>query len=238
MMASKKSHLSPSFPLLHLAFTETGALLDHNRTLIRRRGREARGRVLLGARDGEQRRKKVDVFPPFFVRLTRFSLLLWREKELLRTKKKEPPMGGRHRKRRRPLRLCFESALFLRREDRGRLNGAPSGARSAIQALTRWRKQVDSLSNLSPAHRPDDRRKARLEQTSGGFFFFLPPPLSLSCPQPSPLLSFSLTPTTLSSPLFLQPLLKPPTAIPQASRRRFQLRRLRWSLAQLQQQQL
>ena len=59
-------HISLSsslFTLIHIK----GALLDNNRTLIRRRGREARGRVLLGARDGEY--KKVDGS----FRLTRFS---------------------------------------------------------------------------------------------------------------------------------------------------------------------
>lgn len=88
-----------------------------------------------------------------------------------------------------------------------------------FRPVTRWRKELPPTSRRHT--RPDERREARLEQrTSGSFFFFLRSS------------SFSLTPTT-SSLLF-----QPPSAIPEASRRRFQLRRLRWPLAQLQQQQL
>lgn len=75
----------------------------------------------------------------------------------------------------------------------------------------------------SPISRPRPEKEGAPRKTPGFFFLFALLPLH------------SLQPPSL--PLFNTPPFKhPKTAIPQASRRRFQLRRLRWPFTQLQQQ--
>ena len=128
-------------------------------------------------------------------------------------------------KRRRSLRrcLCFEGALS------GPFAGELEDIRMVsplardVHFCRRWgrRKEEDSLSNFSTPPRRSSEGAPR--KTPGFFFLFALLPLH------------SLQPPSL--PLFNTPPFKhPKTAIPQASRRRFQLRRLRWPFTQLQQQ--